>query len=94
MVAVGLVWLLGHLAFWLGGMHAKQQIHAQQIQSMEQLPLKSAPMVIARDDSDDSLILSEIEMAAAPALDHGFRAGVAYLLTKTRFARYVQCFVL
>ncbi|CAL8471526.1 g11068 [Coccomyxa elongata] len=74
MMVVGLVWLLGHLAFWLGGMHARQLI-AQNLPSIEQLPLKNAPMAIARDDSDDSLILSEVEMAAATALDHNFRAG-------------------
>lgn len=79
MMAVGLVWLLGHLAFWLDGMHARQ-MYAQDIPSMEQLPLKSVPMAIARDDSDDSLILSEVEMAAA-AMDHSFRAGDTSLVT-------------
>ena len=76
MVVVGLVWLLGHLAFWLGGMHVRQMT-VQSNQSMEHLPLKRAPMTIARDGSDDSLILSEVEMATAATLDHEFRAGVA-----------------
>lgn len=89
MVAVGLVWLLGHLAFWLGGMHVRQNI-AQHNPSMEQLPLKSAPMAIARDDSDDSLILSEVEMAAAAALDHGLRAGGASLVSWQSHVHCVQ----
>jgi hypothetical protein len=63
-VAVGLVWLLGHLAFWLGGMRARRMsVHAPL--SYEQLPLKSASLAIASDNSEDSLIPAEVEMAAA-----------------------------
>lgn len=63
MLAAGLVWFLGHLAFWLGAMHGGQMTFPDSALG-ERLPLKSANIAFTRDSSDDCLIQSELEMAA------------------------------